>query len=42
MTAVRVRRRGGEAALSFGEHDGWNGQTLPDIEAVPAWIGEQR
>lgn len=42
MTAVRVRRRGGEAALSFGEHDGWNGQTLPNVEAVPAWIGVRR
>ncbi|MEU4360512.1 HAD family hydrolase [Promicromonospora sp. NPDC023987] len=42
LTAVRVRRRGGEAALSFGEHNGWNGQTLPDVEAVPSWIGEQR
>ncbi|GAB2481265.1 hypothetical protein GCM10027063_24260 [Promicromonospora xylanilytica] len=42
MTAVRVRRRGGESALSFGEHDGWNGQALPDVDAVPAWIGAQR
>lgn len=42
LTAVRVRRRGGEAALSFGEHDGWNGQTFPDVEAVSAWIGVQR
>ena len=42
MTAARVRRRGGEYALSFGEHDGWNGQTLPNVEKVPAWIGVRR
>ncbi|MDH6580318.1 HAD family hydrolase [Kitasatospora sp. MAP5-34] len=43
MRAVRVERRGGTAALAFGDQaKDWPGVTLRSVEYLPTWLGIAR